>query len=89
LPRSFLPLICLSLVQRIQSSAPDRSLVGMLVEDIKDRAKSFTSVSFIHVKRSLNEAANVLAKSCISFTSSEIFHTVPDCIRGTLCIDVI
>jgi hypothetical protein len=51
------------------------SLVGMLVEDIKDRAKSFTLVSFIHVKRSLNEAAHVLAKFCISITSSEIFHS--------------
>jgi hypothetical protein len=77
---------CLSLVARIQSTAPNRSLVGMLVDDIKDRARSFTSASFIHVKRGLNEATHVLAKSYISFTSSEIFHTVPDYIRGNLCI---
>jgi hypothetical protein len=54
---------CLSLVQRIQSTASDRSLVGMLVDNIKDRARSFTMVFFSHVKHSLNEAAHVLAKS--------------------------
>jgi hypothetical protein len=67
----------------------DRSPVGVLVADIKSLAKSFTSVSFIHVKCCLNEAAHVLAKSCINFTSSEVFHTILECIRGTLCIDVI
>jgi hypothetical protein len=77
-------LDCLPLVQRVRSSSVDRSPVGVLVS----LAKSFTSVTFIHVKRCLNEAAHVLAKSCINFTSSEVFRTVPECIRGTR-IDVI
>jgi hypothetical protein len=80
---------CLSLVQRIISSSMDRSSVGILVSGIKDVSKSFTSVSFTHVKRHLNEAAHILAKSCFSVSSSEVFYYVPDCIRGTLCIDVI
>jgi hypothetical protein len=48
---------CLSLVQRVRSSSVDRLPVGVLVADIKSLAKSFTSVSFIHVKHCLNEAA--------------------------------
>jgi hypothetical protein len=80
---------CLSLVQRLNSSRMDRSSAGILVHGIKTMTNSFTSISFIHVKRNLNEAAHILAKSCLSVSSSEIFHSVPDCIRETLCIDVI
>jgi hypothetical protein len=80
---------CLSLVQRIISSRMDRSSVGILVSGIKEVSKSFTSVSFTHVKRHFNEAAHILSKSCFSVSFSEVFYSVPDCIRGTLCIDVI
>jgi hypothetical protein len=59
------------------------------VSGIKEVSKSFTSVSFTHVKRHLNEAAYMLAKSCFSVSSSEVFYSVLDCIRGTMCIDVI
>jgi hypothetical protein len=46
-------------------------------------------VSVIHVKRPLNEAAHILAKTCFSSPSSEVFYSVPECIRGTICIDII
>jgi hypothetical protein len=59
------------------------------VSGIKEVLKSFTSVSFTHIKHHPNEAAHILAKSCFSVSSSEVFYSVPDCIRGTLCIDVI
>lgn len=49
----------------------------------------FTDVSFVHVKQSLNEAAHLLAKSCEIILSSDVFHSVVDCIRRILCIDVI
>ena len=80
---------CLSLIQRINSSTVDRSSVGLLVAGIKLLVRGFTSVSFCHVKRGLNEAAHILAKSCVSANSSCVFNYVPDCIRGTLCIDII
>jgi hypothetical protein len=67
----------------------DRSSVEVVVEDIKAMAKVFISASFIHVKWSLNEASHTLAKSCVNVNSSEVFHSVPDCIGETLCIDVI
>ena len=76
---------CLSLIQRLNSSVMDRSPVGILVGGIKVMATSFTSVSYTHVKRHLNEAAHRLAKSCFSFSSSEVFISVPDCIQG-LCV---
>jgi hypothetical protein len=80
---------CLSLVHRLNSSVMDRSSMGLLVDDIKSMTNSFTSVSFIHVKRNLNEAAHILAKSCGSYTSSEVFYSFPDCIGETLCIAII
>uniref|UniRef100_A0ACD5ZWQ4 Uncharacterized protein n=1 Tax=Avena sativa TaxID=4498 RepID=A0ACD5ZWQ4_AVESA len=42
---------CLSLVQRLHSASPDRSMVGLVVDDIKLATSSFTLASFIHVKR--------------------------------------
>jgi hypothetical protein len=51
--------------------------------------KDFLMVSLIHVKRHLNEEAHILAKTCFSSPSSEVFYLVSECIRGTICIDVI
>jgi hypothetical protein len=80
---------CLSLVQRLNSSEFDRSSVGTVVDGIKTMARSFTSASFIHVKRVQNDAAHLLAKSCETVLSSCVFSSVPDLILRTLCIDVI
>jgi ribonuclease HI len=44
---------CLSVIQRIRSSSRDRSLVGVVVEDIKHLATSFSSVVFRHISRLL------------------------------------
>jgi ribonuclease HI len=80
---------CLSLISRINSGLEDRSSVGIIAAGIKHLVKDFTSVSFRHVRRALNEAAHLLAKSCVNVNSSFIFHSsVPDFLRGTLCIDV-
>jgi hypothetical protein len=75
----------LSLVQRFGSTTRDRSSLGILVDDIKHLVKDFNSASFIHVRRELNEAAHVLAKSCFNVNLSEVFLSVPDCIRQTIC----
>jgi hypothetical protein len=40
---------CLSLVQRFQSLELDRSLIGVVVEDIKFLTNGFTSFSIGHV----------------------------------------
>jgi hypothetical protein len=39
----------------------DRSSVDLLVDGIKSMTNFFTSVSFIHMKRNLNEAAHILS----------------------------
>jgi hypothetical protein len=80
---------CLSLIQRLNSLAPDRSPVGSVVQDIKVLVAGFSSVTFKHVKRSLNEAAHILARSCDLATLGFISDFAPDSIRETLCIDVI
>jgi hypothetical protein len=41
------------------------------------------------VKRVLNEAAHLLARSCENVNSSCVFNSAPNLICGTLCIDVI
>jgi hypothetical protein len=55
---------CLSLIQRIFPSNPDHSSMGTVVSEIKKKVTSFVSVTFRHMKRSLNEATHILARSC-------------------------
>jgi hypothetical protein len=55
---------CLSVIQRLNRPRPVRSDVGLVLKDIKVLAEGFSSVSFKHVPRSLNEAAHLLARSC-------------------------
>jgi hypothetical protein len=78
---------CLSLIQRVNSSAQDRSQVGSVVADIKFQAKTISSVIFIHVHRSINDAAHVLARTCNVAGSGFILDYAPDCILEAICID--
>jgi hypothetical protein len=78
---------CLSLIQRINSSTNDRSEVGAVVADIKRLTTSFSYVSFRHVRRSLNVAAHILARSCEFAVSRVISYDALDCIRQALCMD--
>jgi hypothetical protein len=43
------------------------------VNDIRLLMKDLNSALIIHVKRALNEEVHLLAKSCISLNSSEVF----------------
>jgi hypothetical protein len=79
---------CLSLIQRLLSTKPDRSLVEAVVADIELTSSCFSSVSFCHVKRSLNEAAHVLARSVDVNSLGFISSSAPDFIRKNLCIDI-
>jgi ribonuclease HI len=79
---------CRFLILRLNSSAQDRSQVGSVVTDILKVASGFTSVVFQHVGRSINEAAHTLARSCNFSSSGFISDVAPECIRRTLCIDV-
>jgi hypothetical protein len=58
------------------------------VKDIKTLVAGFNSATFHHVKRSLNEPAHVLAKSCNLASVGFISDSAPDYIRKTVCIDV-
>jgi hypothetical protein len=79
---------CLSLSQRLKSSTPDRSQVGSVVMDIKHWVPRLSSATFRHVNRSLNGAAHILARTCDVTSTGFISDFAPDCIRDTLCIDV-
>jgi ribonuclease HI len=57
---------CLSLVQKLRSEAMDRLHTGILTQDIKKVVQASTVLySFIHVSRSCNEVAHVLARSAL------------------------
>jgi hypothetical protein len=79
---------CLSVVQRVKSTCPDRSPVGMVVADIKFLAGAFSSVDFIHFHRSLNGAAHILARTCNVASSGFILDNVLDCIMDAICTDL-
>jgi ribonuclease HI len=79
---------CLSLVNRVNALQQDRSIIGPVIQDIRNAAASFLSCYFRHVGRGLNYAANYLAKSSFSSVCSVWRGVVPDCIRETLCNDL-
>jgi ribonuclease HI len=79
---------CLSVVQRIDSPLRDRSLVGVVVEDIKTLASSMSSVTFRHVNRLCNNSAHSLARRAELSGSISYRTAVPEFIRNKLCIDV-
>jgi hypothetical protein len=71
---------CFSVIQRLNRPRPVRSDVGLVLKDIKVLAKGFSSISFKHVSRSLNEAAHLLARSCDLATLGFISDFAPDLI---------
>jgi hypothetical protein len=78
---------CLSLIQRINSTAKDLSNVGTVVADIKKIAASFLVCSFTHVKRQFNVPAHILARSCEQSVSQVYRGVIPVCIQESLCND--
>jgi hypothetical protein len=80
---------CLSMIQQINSMAIDQSVVGVIMQDIKHSSGSFEEISFSHVCRHLNESAHILARSIKRFISSTFRNFAPDCIRKTLCNDLL
>jgi ribonuclease HI len=80
---------CLSVIHRINSVMPDRSPVGVVIQDIKALANNFSDISFSHVYRQGNEAAHILARSGEGFSSIVFKNFAPDCIRQTLCNDLL
>lgn len=75
---------CLSVVNKIQSMAKDRSQVAVIIHDIKQATKRSISFSFIHVSRSCNEVAHSLARSADHLSESVWFHEAPELIRTSL-----
>jgi hypothetical protein len=79
---------CLSVVQRVNSSTRDRSLVRVVVEDIKVMAASMSSVTVRHISRLLNNSAHVLARRVELFGSSFFRNSVPNCIPSEIYNDI-
>lgn len=79
---------CLSVVQKLMSSAVDRSETGTITQDVKlMAAASPTSFAFIHISRWCNGVAHALAKSVEQNTESIWLDAPPDAIWTTLYND--
>jgi hypothetical protein len=76
---------CLSLIQRLNHPGPDRSVIGLVVKDIRRLIDGFSSATFRHVPRSLNEPAHLLARNCDVSSLGFISDFAPDLIRETIC----
>jgi ribonuclease HI len=79
---------CKSLIQRINSSTKDRSVVRTVVADIKLLARDFESCSFIFSSCKTNVVAHKLARCAESSICSISVGVVPELIREELCNDV-
>jgi ribonuclease HI len=80
---------CLSVIQRLKAPSRDRSTVGVVVEDIKIIAQTFSAVAFRHVNRQCNNSAHTLARRAELFGFAFFRNCAPDFIRDKLCIDII
>jgi ribonuclease HI len=80
---------CLSLVQRVLAPSMDRSSVGVVVQDIKALAQDFEAFSLSHVFHQFNESAHILARSAERYVFFVFRNFAPDCIRKTLCNDLL
>jgi hypothetical protein len=60
---------CLSVIQQINSMAIDRSVVGLIMQDIKHLSDSFEEISLSHVCHHLMNR-HILARSVKHFISS-------------------
>jgi hypothetical protein len=89
LDRFILVSDCLSFIQQIKAPERDRSLIGVVIEDIKTLVPSLSSVTFRHVSCLCNNSAHVLARRAKQFGSVYFRDYVLDCIPDKLCIDVI
>jgi hypothetical protein len=58
-PRSHFGHLGIMVVQRMHSSLKDKSLAGVVVEDVKSLAASTSSPTFRHVSRSCNNSAHI------------------------------
>jgi ribonuclease HI len=79
---------CLSVVQRLNAKGMDRSASGPVILDIKSMMASFSACSIRHVSHLQNVAAHHLARS-LELSRRFVWRCVPpECIRETLCIDI-
>jgi hypothetical protein len=79
----------LSLVQRWQSPELDRSIVCVVIQDIKQLQTRSSSFAITHVLCQCNVSAHILARSAELFRSTVFRNFTPKCIRETLCNDLL
>jgi ribonuclease HI len=80
---------CLSLIQRISSTARDRSFLGTVIGDIKALKTDFQSCLFRFSSRKTNVVAHKLARSSEPLVCKISVAVIPELIREELCNDFV
>jgi hypothetical protein len=78
---------CLSVINKLQQQALNRSPTGAIVHDIKLKAKKFVSCTFKRGSRLCNVVAHILAKSAEYDSGSCWFNEPPEVIRSIICTE--
>ncbi|KAK8631278.1 hypothetical protein V6N13_080033 [Hibiscus sabdariffa] len=66
----------LSVIKKVQTLSEDRSLIGMLIKDIKRMLKVFDSISVLFCPRVCNESAHFIVRLGRSSTTPNIPHHI-------------
>jgi ribonuclease HI len=78
---------CLSVINKIQNPALDRTGTGVIIHDIKVIAGEFRSVTFRHISRLRNESAHLLARRAELLVFSVFCDGAPEFIHEAPCND--
>ncbi|KAK4428783.1 hypothetical protein Salat_1178200 [Sesamum alatum] len=62
---------CLSVISKLSSEEPDSSVLGNLLQDIRNHTKTFIFCKFNHVPRDANIAAHKIARGAFSDLDGE------------------
>ncbi|CAH9096841.1 unnamed protein product [Cuscuta europaea] len=61
------------------------SIAGLLIDDIREISSNFISISFSHVKRSVNRIAHDLPGAAVSLSDRYVWlYSSPSCILASL-----
>ncbi|GMI96661.1 hypothetical protein like AT3G25270 [Hibiscus trionum] len=73
---------------KINRQEQDLSRISPIIFSIKEKAKGFESITFVHVRRELNRAAHALARFGKSFSSTQIWlEEAPPVVEEAALID--
>ncbi|CAO2163808.1 unnamed protein product [Urochloa humidicola] len=79
---------CASVISKVTSKSPDRSVLGAIIEDIKQAARGFRCICFRGISREQNKVAHELAHLAIRRKENDVLvGGAPACVDPLICND--